>query len=154
MFSMMDLYVSHPVRTFIDTHNPKYTSRHATFDHNYTLRSIPTAALSSSCIYTTSRAHLQPAVSLVHRLAQRGDDVGGVLGREHGAAGDDDVGARVGRLIDGRGAEAAVDLDVELGVLFPEGLDLGQLRGHELLAAEAGHDGHDEHHLQRRASVS
>lgn len=85
--------------------------------------------------------------TLLNRLPQDLDDLCRVLGPKDGTSSDDDVGARISSLVDRAGTQATVNLDVELGVPLTEGLDLGQLASHELLAAEARLDRHDEDHV-------
>ena len=94
------------------------------------------------------KKHKENSPPLIHRLPQQLDHLGRILGAKHGTPRNDDVGACFRRLINGAGSQTAVDLDVEVGVPPAELLDLGELGGHELLAAEAGLDRHYEDHLE------
>lgn len=85
---------------------------------------------------------------LLHGLPELRDHLARVLGAKHCAASDDNVCAGFRSSVDGVLGKTTVDLDVELGVAFAQSLDLGHHLGHELLAAEAWLDGHDEGHLQ------
>ena len=60
---------------------------------------------------------------------------------------DDEVGTRGGRGVDGLGREAAVDLDVEIGILRAKCQHLGHHGRLELLTPKARLYGHDEHHV-------
>lgn len=91
--------------------------------------------------------------SLLDCLSELRDDLTRVLGTKDGAAGNNDVGTGVSSSVNSALGETTVDLDVQLGVALAQSLDLGHHVGHELLAAEAGLDGHNEGHLDNEGQL-
>lgn len=116
-----------------------------------------------------ARVHLKTTLILMHcdlllrlsLLGELGIDLGthlgnGLLGvgrsKDRGTR-HKNVGSSLGALARISGTHTAVDLDVLLGETSAELGALGQALGHELLAAEARADSHDEEHLNGVAEL-